>query len=99
MAQALNQLYGLPSERRIKAGHLQTHDCQFLFEGRIADEQIQATALEGLRKFTCIVGCEHYERLMDGAKCAQLRNTDLEVAQDLKQEGFKFGIRPINFVN
>ena len=95
----MDKLDRLPGHLRGQVRHLQAHDVQFLFQGGIADEEIETAPFESFAQFTGVVAGEDDNWPVVGDQRAQLGHTDLEVAQHLEQESFELGVGAVDFVD
>src|SRR4029079_5943322 len=89
VADALHEAAELGRQVLVDAGHLRFHDLVFAFEGGVADPEVEAAALEGVVGFAGWVAGEYHERRPRGTDRAELRDGDLEVAEDFEEEGFE----------
>src|SRR5690606_32573014 len=72
---------------------------EFLLEGREVDPVIEAASFQRVVNFPRAVRRQDDDRDVLGANGAELGNGDLEVGQELEQEGFELLVGPVNLVD
>ena len=80
-------------------GALSLHDPQFEIGVGVVDVQVQAAALERIAHVPRVVGGQEDGRNTAGFAGPDLRNGDLEIAQNLEQERLELGIGLVDLVD
>ncbi len=65
----------------------------------ITNVQKQAPPFERFRQFTGVIGSQNDYGITGRLDRSQLRDRDLEVGQNLEQQGFGLHLDPVNLVN
>ena len=81
------------------AGHAQAHDLDLALERRVRDPVEQAAALERVVQLARAVGGEDDRRAPARRDRPDLRDRDLEVREDLEQEGLELVVGAVDLVD
>ena len=99
LAQTLHQRHGPGGQALVQLRHVQAQNLELGFLRGVIDEDVEAATAQGLGEFARVVAGEHDGGAMARADGAQLRHTDLELAQHLQQEGLELGIGAVDLVD
>ncbi len=97
-AQLLDLLHELTGEGLAHAGRLEPDDLELGLGVGVVELQVQTAALERLGELARAVAGEDDERRAFGAQGADLRDRNLEVAQELEQEGLELLVGAVDLV-
>src|SRR5690606_4905798 len=99
LAHRLHDRDDVRRERLRDLRNLELDDLELLLLRRVVDEEVQAAALERVGDLAAVVAGQHDERHLTRRDRAELGNADLEIAQDLEQEGLELGVRLVDLVD
>ena len=98
-AQSMHRINHLRSEGFTDIGGTQPNDVDLLGDRRVADPVIKASTLQRIMEFAGSVRREDNNRPFIGHDRAQLRNRDLEIRKQLKQECFELVVSAVDLVD
>src|SRR3954447_21063250 len=85
LADHRDDLDELARDRVVEVGRVQPDDLQLVLELRVVEPQVQAPALERLGELARVVRRQQHDRPRARLEQAELRDRDLEVAEELEQ--------------
>ena len=97
--QTLDERRGLGGEPLGDARHAGAHDRDLAVERGVSDPVVEAAALERVVQLARAVRGQHHDRPPLGADRADLGDRDLEVGEELEQEGLELVVGPVDLVD